>query len=259
MTTEETTAQKLAAAFDVGELKFFPVALTRDKKKARVGSYIDARAVMDRLDSVVGVGNWRTSYKVVDTATKAVECTLEVAIDDHWVSKADVGYPNEARDADNPDKEPYKAAYSDAIKRAAVQFGVGRYIYSLELVQEWLPVDEFGKFTEQPRLKGTPAPRPAAPQPAPAQPAASLSEALHSSVEAIKAKAEGSTFPGSLMVNGDGTLNFTEFWSQCRKHGIDNTTVAKEVGGDLNNLKRMTASACVDVFNLLRERQKQPA
>ena len=41
--------------------------------------------------------------------------------------KADVGYPN---DADNdPEDEPLKAAYSDAFKRAAVQFGIGRWLY----------------------------------------------------------------------------------------------------------------------------------
>ena len=41
----------------------------------------------------------------------------------------------------------------------AVQWGVGRYIYSLELERDWLPVDQYRKFTEQPRLKGS-APRP---------------------------------------------------------------------------------------------------
>lgn len=160
MTTEQTIHERLAAPFPVGELKFFPVALTRDKKKARVGSYIDARAVMDRLDEVLGMGNWQTAVEVVDTSAKAVACTLSLRLDGQWVSQSDIGYPNEGKDADNNDKEPLKAAASDALKRAAVHFGIGRYIYSLELVQEWLPVDEYGKFTEQPRLKGAATPRP---------------------------------------------------------------------------------------------------
>lgn len=149
--------KELAKEFAVGELKFFPVALTQDKKKGKVGSYIDARAVMDRLDSVVGVGGWTTAYRCIDPGDKAVECTLRVRYGDEWVEKADVGYPNEAKDANNAAKEPWKAAYSDALKRAAVQHGIGRYIYDLQLEQDWLPVDEWGKFTQQPRIRGTTA------------------------------------------------------------------------------------------------------
>ena len=159
---EPTIQDRLSAPFDVGELKFFPVSTTKDKTKGKVGSYIDARAVMDRLDDVVGIGGWSTSYQVLDPQTKAVECKLSVCYDGQWITKADVGYPNEGRDADNADKEPYKAAYSDALKRAGVQHRIGRYIYSLELERDWLPIDQYGKFTEEPRLKGSTAPRPPA-------------------------------------------------------------------------------------------------
>jgi hypothetical protein len=174
----DTLKQQLSAHFDVGELKFFPVALTKDKTKAKVGSYIDARAVMDRLDTVLGPTGWQTSYTVKDEQTKAVECQLSIRDGGDWVTRADVGYPNESRDADNPEKEPYKAAYSDALKRAAVQFGIGRYIYSLELAQDWLPVDQYGRFTEQPRLKGQAA-RPATtpPQGTPQAPSAPVAPA----------------------------------------------------------------------------------
>lgn len=154
MSTEATLRERLARPFNEKELKFFPVAMSRDGKTAKVGSYIDARAVEDRLDEEVGPGNWQTAYRCIDPGDKAVECTLSIRIDGEWAGKADVGYPNEAKDADNPDKEPWKAAYSDALKRAAVQWGIGRYIYSLELERDWLPVDQFRKFTEQPRIKG---------------------------------------------------------------------------------------------------------
>lgn len=152
MTNEELHAA-LIEPFDIGELKFFPVTLTEDKKKGKVGSYIDARAVMDRLDGVVGPDGWSTTYRCIDPADKAVECTLSIRFGGDWVARADVGYPNDAKDADNPAKEAWKAAYSDSLKRAAVQFGIGRYIYSLELEKDWLPVDQYRKFTEQPRIK----------------------------------------------------------------------------------------------------------
>jgi hypothetical protein len=89
-------------------------------------SYITARQVQDRLDAVVGPGNWSTRYRVHDGG--AVECTLII----FGVSKADVGYSNNP-DADPEDPqyehEPLKAAYSDAFKRAAVAWGCGRFLY----------------------------------------------------------------------------------------------------------------------------------
>lgn len=89
-------------------------------------SYITARQVQQRLDDVVGPGNWSTHYFVHGSG--AVECTLSI----FGVAKADVGYSNNP-DADPDDAqfehEPLKAAYSDAFKRAAVAWGVGRFLY----------------------------------------------------------------------------------------------------------------------------------
>ena len=116
--------EELAKPFGVDDIKSYTAG------KAGTLTYIDARSVMNRLDEVVGVSNWQTSYRLMDPEMKAVECTLLVRIDGEWISKADVGFPNEGRDADNADKEPLKAAYSDALKRAAVQFGVGRHLYA---------------------------------------------------------------------------------------------------------------------------------
>lgn len=88
-------------------------------------SYVDARVVHQRLDDVVGTGGWQTTYKLIDPGTYAIECTLMVKLDGEWITKTDVGYPNSDRD-----EEPLKSAYSDATKRAAVQFGIGRHLYS---------------------------------------------------------------------------------------------------------------------------------
>jgi Rad52/22 family double-strand break repair protein len=92
--------------------------------KGQSFDYITARQLGDRLDAVVGVGNWQTCFKVIDAEEHVVECTLTLFDN---VSKADVGYPNSpGRDFET---EPFKAAYSDAFKRAGVQFGIGRYLY----------------------------------------------------------------------------------------------------------------------------------
>jgi len=49
-----------------------------------------------------------------------VECTLTIL----GISHADVGTPSQS--------EELKGAYSDALKRAAVKFGIGSYLYELK-------------------------------------------------------------------------------------------------------------------------------
>ncbi|PID87047.1 MAG: hypothetical protein CSB13_01385 [Chloroflexi bacterium] len=84
---------------------------------------------MERLDSVVSPVNWSDSYRVVEIGNQAaVECTLTVC----GVSKTDVGTAGDSAEA-------AKAAYSDALKRAAVKFGIGRYLYSLP--KKWVDYD----------------------------------------------------------------------------------------------------------------------
>ena len=128
--------------------------------------YIDARAVMDRLDDVFGVAGWQDAYQPLAEGT--VLCRLRVLIEGQWVEKQDVGGESEQKDGG----DRAKAAFSDALKRAAVKLGVGRYIYSLPL--QWVDYDPQKKqFTRTPTLptwalpKQTTA-RPAFPTPRPA-------------------------------------------------------------------------------------------
>jgi len=106
-------------------------ALLRERMQARQRkgpggralSYITARDVQNRLDGVVGPGNWSTRFRVLSQEPWVVDCTLTVC----GAARADVGYSN-APDSED-ETEPAKAAYSDALKRAAVGFGVGRWLY----------------------------------------------------------------------------------------------------------------------------------
>ena len=92
-------------------------------------AYLDARDVMDRLDSAVGPANWRDSYE--ETSKGRLLCTLSIRVDGEWISKAD--------GAGNTDVEGEKGAISDALKRAAVKWGIGRYLYDLGNV--WAPCE----------------------------------------------------------------------------------------------------------------------
>lgn len=85
-------------------------------------AYIDARDVMDRLDAVCGPGNWQNRYS--ETATGRVLCEIGICIDGAWVWKSD--------GAGNTAVEGEKGGISDALKRAAVLWGIGRYLYRLD-------------------------------------------------------------------------------------------------------------------------------
>ena len=87
-------------------------------QKGKTLFYIDARCAMKRLDDVVGSHNWQDDYKSIDGRTV---CNLSVRINGEWITKSD--------GAGDTNIEGKKGGLSDAFKRAAVKFGVGRYFY----------------------------------------------------------------------------------------------------------------------------------
>lgn len=92
--------------------------------------YVTARQVQDRLDGTVGPGNWSTEVTVI-RADPPVSVMVGLAVFGVW--KWDAGYSNNPDKIDPDDKatedEPLKAAVSDGFKRAAVQWGLGRFLY----------------------------------------------------------------------------------------------------------------------------------
>ena len=65
--------------------------------------------------------------------------------------------------AGDTDIEAEKGALSDAFKRAAVLFGIGRYLY--DLPNEWIEIDEYKKFKRKPSLPAWALPKDAVPSP----------------------------------------------------------------------------------------------
>jgi len=124
---------KLAAPFDPREISWRIGSMKKDKTAGMALAYIDARVVMDRLDAVCGPGGWQCRYS--HTATKTV-CDIAIKFGDEWLWKAD--------GAGDSDIEAEKGALSDAFKRAAVRWGIGRYLY--ELPSPWVEVDEWKKI-----------------------------------------------------------------------------------------------------------------
>lgn len=85
--------------------------------------YITARQAMNRLDSVLGPENWEDSY----AETKdGLCCSITITLPDgRRVTKSDGGGFADMKEDDDTEK----SGYSSSFKRAAVKFGVGRYLY----------------------------------------------------------------------------------------------------------------------------------
>ena len=113
--------QNLKNEFPRESVSWRAQTLTQKGDKALALAYIDARDVMDRLDDVCGPNNWQTEY--FETAKGRVICSLSIFICDRWITKAD--------GAGDTDVEGDKGGISDAFKRAAVHWGIGRYLYDL--------------------------------------------------------------------------------------------------------------------------------
>ncbi len=132
----------LAAPFHPSAISWRIGSTTADKSKGMALAYLDARAVMDRLDEVCGVENWQCRYshagqKTVCDIGIAVRATLtkDEQFSIEWVWKAD--------GAGDSDIEAEKGALSDAFKRAGVRWGIGRYLYDLD--SPWVELEAKGR------------------------------------------------------------------------------------------------------------------
>jgi hypothetical protein len=130
--------EQLKRPFPVKSISWRVGATSKDKAKGIALAYIDARDVMARLDDVFGM-NWQCKYSHADNKTI---CEISVLIQGQWITRA-----NGAGDSDI---EAEKGAISDAFKRAAVMFGIGRYLYQLPNV--WVALDEHKHIKEVPAL-----------------------------------------------------------------------------------------------------------
>jgi hypothetical protein len=122
---------ELSAAFPPDMIHWRAQSVTSKGDAAMALAYIDARDVMARLDMVCGPENWQDSY--AETPSGRVLCTLTIRIGDEWVSKSD--------GAGSTDIEGDKGGLSDAFKRAAVKWGVGRYLYDMPC--PWAPCESY--------------------------------------------------------------------------------------------------------------------
>lgn len=93
-----------------------------DKVWALVLAYVTNRAIMNRLDEVCGPENWCNNF--VTGPDGGILCGISIKVGDEWITKWD--------GAEKTQVEAVKGGLSGAMKRAAVQWGIGRYLYNLD-------------------------------------------------------------------------------------------------------------------------------
>ncbi len=126
---------QLCSPFDPSEVKTKHVKYT-DRRTGqdqwKEFDYVTARAVMNRLDDYLGPENWWVRYEFFGNS--GVQCHLSVRFPSGAVvTKCGVGGIDNTKDPSDAEK----SGESDALKRAAVCFGVFRYGY-LEGVPEFV-------------------------------------------------------------------------------------------------------------------------
>lgn len=101
--------------------------------KALALPYVTSRAIMDRLDAVFGLDGWEDEYQ--SWGNNAQLCAITVRIGERFIKKWD--------GAESTDIESVKGGLSNALKRTAVKFGIGRYLYSFDPI--WVRCEIKGK------------------------------------------------------------------------------------------------------------------
>lgn len=122
--------ERLSAPFSPDRISWRVGPTTGDKSKGMALAYIDARDVQDRFNEVCGAA-WQNRFSHAGAKTV---CDIGVKIGDEWIWRAD--------GAGDTDMEAEKGSLSDAFKRAAVKWGVGRYLYDSQ--SPWVKIVKHG-------------------------------------------------------------------------------------------------------------------
>ena len=107
---------------------------TQNGYRVLVLPYIQSRKIMERLDQVLGP-NWKDDFECITVNGKqAFRCKISIKVNGEWVTRMDA--------AEITDIESVKGGHSNAFKRAAVKWGIGRYLY--DLPAQWVDVRQQG-------------------------------------------------------------------------------------------------------------------
>lgn len=145
----------LSAPFPASAIRWNVGAMNREKTEGVAVPNIDPRAIENRLDETVGVAGWEVEFSetVGGDHLVAVRCAISLHVEGRKVTKEDGAQADLVRGADESGKGhelSVKGAYTNAFKRAASKWGVGRYLYAYQA--PWVKLDLQGRIKEIPAL-----------------------------------------------------------------------------------------------------------
>lgn len=138
--------RELAQPFSQEDLEWRvqAVGVHDNKPWARILAYVTNRAIQQRLDDVVGAFNWKNEFlPLPNSVGEGAMCGISIKFDE-WVTKYD--------GADNTNIEATKGGLSSSMKRTAVQWNIGRYLYDIEaMYAECISEDDYKKLKQHDR------------------------------------------------------------------------------------------------------------
>lgn len=143
----------LVAPFEARYVRWRVGSVRKDKTKGTALAYLDSRGVMKRLDDVLGPAGW--SFETRPVALEVTGRNGDIVTQSGFIGRLTVTWPSGKttvrEDAGAAsDIEPLKGGASDALKRAAVQLGIGRYLYYLPTT--WVALKDGKYLAETPSL-----------------------------------------------------------------------------------------------------------
>ena len=182
--TPEELRAVLSAPFSSSDIEWRVSATNAEKTKGLAVPYVTNRAIQNRLDDTVGIDGWYNDFRPWKNGSAQV-CGISIFFPqlEQCLTKWD--------GADDSEFESVKGGLSDSMKRAAVEWSIGRYLYGMTQVWVTVQITNSGKKSnarirdeERPRLdqahdewvaylqakeRGENPPRPKAPPPLKAQ------------------------------------------------------------------------------------------
>ena len=130
--------QALALPFAPEDLEWRLQNTIEEKMRGLAVPYVTNRAIQNRLDEVCGPENWYNDFKPWHSNGKKEAQLCGIAI--YFEGR---GFITKWDGAEDSDIESVKGGLSDSMKRAAVQWGIGRVLYDLNTV--WVEIEKRGR------------------------------------------------------------------------------------------------------------------
>lgn len=140
--TPQRILRELSQPFKMNQLEWRvqQAGVTNNKAWVRVLAYVTSRDMQQRLDDVVGVFGWKNEFTTLPNSVgDGAMCGISLKFDGEWITKWN--------GSENTAIEAIKGGLSGAEKRAAVEWGIGRYLYDVEaMYADCLMEEDFKKL-----------------------------------------------------------------------------------------------------------------